>query len=109
MLKTRKQAEEALRESEGKLKSITSHLAEGIYMLNELGYITFMNPEAERLFGWSMEELNEKGPHNLVHSQRPDGTPWSFQNAKCTMLLKQKGATFLLMKSLCARTGLFFR
>jgi PAS domain S-box-containing protein len=82
MLKTRKQAEEALRESEAKLHSITSHLAEGIYVLDEPGHVTFMNPEAERLIGWTMEELNEKGPHNLIHPQRPDGTQLPYSECK---------------------------
>ena len=90
MLKARKQAEEALKESEGKLHSITSHLAEGIYLLDELGHITFMNPEAEHLFGWTMEELNEKGPHNLVHFQRPDGTPLSSSECKMHDVIKTK-------------------
>jgi len=90
MLKTRKQAEEALKASEGKLHSITSHLAEGIYLLDELGHITFMNPEAERLFGWTMEELNEKGPHDLVHFQRPDGTPLSPSECKMHDVIKTK-------------------
>ena len=90
MLKTRKQTEEALKASEGKLQSITSHLAEGIYLLDELGHITFMNPEAEHLFGWTMEELNERGPHNLVHFQKPDGTPLSPSECKMHNVIKTK-------------------
>jgi len=82
MLKTRKQAEEALRESEAKLHSITSHLAEGIYVLDEPGHVTFMNPEAQHLLGWTIEELNEKGPHNLIHPQRPDGTQLPYSECK---------------------------
>jgi PAS domain S-box-containing protein len=34
-----------------------------------------MNPEAERLLGWTMDELNEKGAHSLIHSKKADGTP----------------------------------
>ena len=90
MLKTRKQAEDALKESKGKLQSITSHLAEGIYMQDEQGYITFMNPEAEHLIGWTMEELNEKGPHNLIHFQRPDGTPLALSECKMRDVIKTK-------------------
>jgi len=90
MLKTRKQAEEALKASEGKLLSVTSHLAEGIYLLDELGQVTFMNPEAENLFGWTMEELNEKGPHSLVHFQRPDGTPLALSECKMHDVIKTK-------------------
>ena len=90
MLKTRKQAEDALKKSEGKLQSITSHLAAGIYVLDEPGHITFMNPEAERLIGWTMEELNEKGPHNLIHFQKPDGTLLSPSECKMHDVIKTK-------------------
>jgi PAS domain S-box-containing protein len=108
MLKARKQAEASLRESEAKLQSITSHLAEGIYMLNELGYITFMNPEAERLIGWTMEELNEKGPHNLIHSQRPDGTPLALSECKMHDVIKTKGRYFSTDEVFVRKDGTVF-
>ncbi|MBI5665154.1 MAG: diguanylate cyclase [Nitrospirae bacterium] len=71
----RRQSEEALRRSERNLHNITSNLAEGIYVFNKQGKIVFMNPEAERLLGWTIYELNEKGPHDLVHFRKADGTP----------------------------------
>ena len=74
MLEKRKEAEKSLRRSEKKLRDITSHLAEGIYVMDRQGTVTFMNPEAERLLGWTMEELNKKGAHYLVHARRADGT-----------------------------------
>jgi diguanylate cyclase (GGDEF)-like protein/PAS domain S-box-containing protein len=70
----RKQAEKALRKTEKELSSITSNLAEGIYVLDEQGRTVFINPEAERLLGWTMDELNEKGTHNTIHCRKPDGT-----------------------------------
>ena len=71
----RKQAEETLRRSRKELHDITSHLGEGIYVVDTGGRITFMNPMAEKLLGWTAEELNEKGAHNTAHCQKPDGTP----------------------------------
>jgi two-component system sensor histidine kinase VicK len=108
MLKMRKQAEDALKESEGKLKSITSHLAEGIYLLNELGYITFMNPEAEHLLGWTMEELNEKGPHNLIHFQKPDGTPLLPSECKMHDVIKTKERYFSTDEVFVRKDGTVF-
>ncbi len=74
MIEKRKKAEQGLRASEKQLRDITSNLAEGLYVMDAQGAIRFMNPEAERLFGWTMDELNEKGAHNLVHFRRADGT-----------------------------------
>ena len=88
MIEMRKQAEAALRESEGKFKDVTSHLAEGIYTLDGSGRITFMNPEAVHLFGWTVEEMNEKGPHNLVHFQKPDGSPLPETECKMHSVIK---------------------
>jgi len=79
----RRRSEEALRESEKRIRDITSSLGEGIYVFDINGVITFMNPTAERLLGWTMEELNEKGAHDLIHFQRADGTPLPF--AECGM------------------------
>ena len=78
----RKKTEEALSESEKRLSSVTANLAEGIYVLDKSGRLTFMNPEAERLLGWSLEELNEHGPHTLVHFRRPDGTPLPLEECR---------------------------
>ncbi len=79
----RKRTEEALSRSEKILSSITSNLTEGIYVFDESGRLTFMNPEAERLLGWTMKELNERGAHDLVHFRRPDGSPLPFE--ECAM------------------------
>jgi nitrogen fixation/metabolism regulation signal transduction histidine kinase len=74
MIEKRKEAEQGLRVSEKKLRDITSHLAGGIYVMDGQGTIAFMNPEAERLLGWTMDELNEKSAHYLIHFRRADGS-----------------------------------
>jgi PAS domain S-box-containing protein len=65
------------------LKDITSFLAEGIYVLNEIGQITFMNPEAERLLGWTAVELADKNAHDIIHCHKRDGAPLSLE--QCPM------------------------
>ena len=74
MAETRMQFEDALLTGERKLRNITSNLAEGIYVLDHQGKITFMNPEAERLLGWTREELNERGAHDAIHYRKANGT-----------------------------------
>jgi PAS domain S-box-containing protein len=75
----RDQAEEALRKSRKELLDITSSLAEGLYVLDDIGNITFMNPEAERLLGWSQEELRNKTPHNIIHGHSAGGKKLSLE------------------------------
>jgi PAS domain S-box-containing protein len=47
---------------------------EGIYGVNADGKTTFVNPAAERMLGWSAEELVGKEIHGIVHHSFPDGT-----------------------------------
>jgi PAS domain S-box-containing protein len=46
---------------------------EGIYGVNADGKTTFVNPAAERMLGWSAEELVGRDMHSIVHHTRPDG------------------------------------
>lgn len=71
----RRLALEALRANEKLLKGITSSLGEGLYVLNAAGELIFMNPEAERLLGWTESELLGQSVHKIIHPQNPDGTP----------------------------------
>ncbi len=80
----RKEAEQALRESEIRLREITATLAEGLYVLDGDGRITFSNPEAQRLLGWSQKELEGRDAHGLFHHHHADGTPYPKES--CTHL-----------------------
>jgi PAS domain S-box-containing protein len=63
----RKQAEEALRESEDTLSKITSSALSAIIMLSsETGEISFWNEAAEKIFGWTAEEVIGKKIHDLI-------------------------------------------
>ena len=79
-----KRVEEALRSSEAKLRNITEVIGEGIYVLDGQGRLTFMNPEAEKLLGWSEAELLGREMHEVIHFQKADGTP--LPEADCPVL-----------------------
>jgi len=76
----RKHAERALRESETRLREITATLAEGLFVLDMEGGITFSNPEAHRLLGWSQKELEGTNAHELFHHHHSDGAPYPKEN-----------------------------
>ncbi|KAB8332952.1 PAS domain S-box protein [Scytonema tolypothrichoides VB-61278] len=64
--------------------AITDSLAEGVYALDGSGRITFVNPAAEKMLGWSREELLGQESHTLIHPRRADGTP--IQATECQLL-----------------------
>ncbi|TAN44795.1 MAG: sensor domain-containing diguanylate cyclase [Nitrospirae bacterium] len=70
-----KKTQKELEQTANKLNIITSVLGEGVYVLDAGGALTFMNPEAERLLGWTEKELLGKNIHEVIHFQRADGTP----------------------------------
>ncbi|CAK0741044.1 two-component system, sensor histidine kinase and response regulator [Azospirillaceae bacterium] len=49
------------------LQSITDAMGEGVLSMNSDGRCTFLNPEAERLLGWSLAELSDVSFHDIAH------------------------------------------
>ncbi|HEX8310666.1 MAG TPA: PAS domain S-box protein, partial [Chthoniobacteraceae bacterium] len=54
---TRKQTEHALRESEARARAVFDTAIDGVLLMGADGKITGWNPAAERIFGWSREEV----------------------------------------------------
>lgn len=88
MVSKRKEVLAALQASEKKLADIAASLGEGVLVIDADGRLTFMNPEAERLLGWTSEELLGKDLHALTHHQRPDGAPYPFEECPSNEVLR---------------------
>ncbi|WP_292934129.1 diguanylate cyclase [Noviherbaspirillum sp.] len=72
----RKKAELALQESEARSREIAETLGEGVFVTGRQGVIVFSNPAAQRLLGWSKEELLGQRAHLLFHHTRADGSAY---------------------------------
>jgi PAS domain S-box-containing protein len=55
---------------------IAETAADGIFMMDASGRITFANPAAETIFGWSRHELLGQVLHDLLHHHHADGRPY---------------------------------
>jgi PAS domain S-box-containing protein len=66
----RKKAEKTLWESEEKFRKITSSAHDSIVMMDNRGKISFWNEAAERMFGFSKEEIIGKDLHKLIVHER---------------------------------------
>jgi PAS domain S-box-containing protein len=86
-----KRLEQALHDSRRFLQSITDSMGEGVFCLDEHGYCTFMNPEAERLLGWSLRDLQQHGKtmHDTIHYQTVDGIAVSGEQCPTMVHLRQ--------------------
>lgn len=83
----------ALKASEKKLRDITSVLGEGVYVLDENARLTFLNPEAERLLGWTESELIGKNVHEVMHHRHLDRA--EFPAEECPVIkVTREGGTY---------------
>ena len=77
---TRQRLEQANRQNEALLNSA----ADGIYGLDLEGRITFVNPAATALTGYTAEETLGRRHHELVHHTRENGDPYPLEDCPCT-------------------------
>lgn len=69
----RKRVEEKLLYQLRLTQGITDSATESIFVTDAKGMVTFLNPEASRVFGFSPEEIIGKSLHETIHSRYPDG------------------------------------
>ncbi len=72
----REQAEEQLMQATRQKELILNSVGEGIYGLDLEGNATFANPAAEKMLGYTEEELLGKPQHALIHHSKQDGSPY---------------------------------
>jgi PAS domain S-box-containing protein len=96
------QAEEQLRYQLQLSRSITDKSADSIFVSDDKGRATFINPEAAKTFGFAAEELLGQPLHEKIHHHYPDGRP--FPREEC--VLAQIHATG---KSVRNKEDVFFR
>jgi PAS domain S-box-containing protein len=78
-----KRAEEALRDSEDKLRLLLDSTAEAIYGIDLEHRCTFCNPACLRTLGYEhVDEVLGKNMHNLLHHTRADGTLFPIEECR---------------------------
>jgi PAS domain S-box-containing protein len=70
-----------LEENQARLQEIADTLGEGVFVLDQKGRITFVNPAAQKLLGYAEHELLGRNAHQLFHYQYPDGL--AYPEAEC--------------------------
>lgn len=70
----RKLAEEALLRQSHLTRTIADNATSAMFMMDQHGYCTFMNSAANRLTGYSFEEISQKPLHYMIHHSHPDGS-----------------------------------
>jgi PAS domain S-box-containing protein len=85
----RQRAQEALHESEGRIRLLLDSTAEAIFGIDREGQCTFCNPATIRLLGQeSVPALLGKPMHELMHHSFPDGTHYPIEECKIAQSLR---------------------
>ncbi len=87
-----KKMEQAAIESERQLRMITDAAQEGIYAVDLDGQITFVNPAAEEMLGFSTAELIGANAHMLIHHSYADGTEYPQADCQLRRAVLEGGA-----------------
>jgi len=80
--RSHRRALEALSANEMLLREITNTLGEGVFVVNNQGKLDFMNPEAERLLGWTSAELLGKNIFKIINSRQPESIILSMSDSR---------------------------
>ena len=72
MVKARLRAEELAEIN----RTITDNAASCLFLIDAAGHPTFMNPAAEAVTGYTLDEIKDRPIHDSIHHTRPDGTPY---------------------------------
>jgi PAS domain S-box-containing protein len=83
----RRRAEDERAKTLTLLHTLANNAAEALYLMDSQGGTTFMNPAAERMFGWSSEETLGKRLHDLIHHKRLDGSAFPIQECSLGRVL----------------------
>lgn len=81
-------AMEKLAESELENRLILHSAGDGIFGLDLLGYITFINPAAADMLGYEMEDLQGRDIRTLMPKRRADGRLFDFEQSPMAHALK---------------------
>lgn len=91
----RKQAEESeerLRQNEERFRVVSDNATTGLFIMDDHQHCTFMNPAAENITGFSLQEVlaADKPLHDIIHHTRPDGSHYPLQECPIDRALPER-------------------
>ncbi len=84
----RKHAEKALATLQRHQERTLSALGEGLQVIDRNGIVTYENPAASAMLGWSIHEIVGQVGHQLMHHTRADGSPYPLAECKILATLR---------------------
>jgi PAS domain S-box-containing protein len=89
-------------------EAVMRNMGEGLYTVDRQGLVTSMNPVAERLFGWKLDELRGRKMHEYTHNKHRDGTPFPAEECAGLQVLQQGKSLVDFEDVFIRKDGTFF-
>ncbi len=84
-------SKEVFRQSEESKRLLLHAVGDGIFGVDTSGKLTFVNPAALRMLGFTEEEMLCQSVHSLVHHSRKDGSKYPLEDCPmCTSYIHAK-------------------
>lgn len=90
-----KKAQMALQESQERFRVVTDNATTGLFIMDDTQHCTFMNPAAEKITGFSFEDIKKSGKplHDIIHYKKPDGSLYLMKDCPIDRALPEKNQT----------------
>ena len=105
---SQKLTEEALRRAEEFSRLLLSSVGDGILSVNNSGRVLFMNESAQKMLGWTLDELKGKELHPIIHHTRADGSPYPVEYCPMFLAYTRKLESVIEDEMLWRRDGTSF-
>jgi len=89
----RKQNEAKLESQNVLINTIANNTQQALFLMNDQQVCTYMNPAAERMTGFTMQEVLEKPLHYYIHHTHPDGRHFPIEDCPINRALPTKHET----------------
>jgi PAS domain S-box-containing protein len=84
-----KEAQAALADRNALIELMTDNMSVGLVLVDDDGCVALMNPAAESITGYSLEQMRGRNVHAALHPQHVDGTP--FPESECEIARAIRG------------------
>ncbi|MGN6155441.1 MAG: GAF domain-containing protein [Sphingomicrobium sp.] len=106
-IEERRAAETRLADVTRRLDAVLNNTMMAVFVMDERHHCIFANSAAEKLIGYSFEEMSGRPFHDLVHARRPDGSDYPVHECSINKAFESaaptKGEEWFM-----ARDGTFF-
>nr|WP_242692204.1 PAS domain S-box protein [Aridibaculum aurantiacum] len=89
----RKIIEEQLTSQNILINTITNNTLQALFFMDDRQHCTYMNPAAEKMIGYKLEEIQEKPLHYYIHHTHPDGRHFPIEECEIDRALPKLAQT----------------